>query len=35
MNITFDWDEVNSLITILNTKGINYIHRRWFTLERG
>ena len=25
MNITFDWDEVNSLITILQTKGICYL----------
>ena len=25
MNITFDWDEVNSLITILQTKGVCYL----------
>ena len=25
MNITFDWKEVNTLITLLNTKGINYL----------
>ncbi len=25
LNITFDWDEVNSLITLLNTKGISYL----------
>jgi hypothetical protein len=25
MNIRFDWDEVNSLITILNTQGISYL----------
>jgi len=25
MNITFDWDEVNSLIIFLQTKGINYL----------
>src|SRR5437773_2454287 len=25
MNIAFDWDEVNALITILNTKNISYL----------
>jgi len=25
MNFSFHWDEVNSLITILNAKGISYL----------